>query len=299
MPISYSLIEPGRRGILPKRPFGLNADGVHIHEILRLLTGSVNLRASGSRRTVSLCTDEIRRKKNRSARPEAIIDLLFSDNINLEDYEKFVVSASIRNHTFFAELLRELVLCLASRKMGCNTESFLYFYRILEYISVAFPMLYASVEYDFRKSHKFLQDLMLNERDGDLKVLERAIPVIGRGSELHLIAFDFRVVGYQAGFVKELRRQCQRVLTGKVKELEIEDDGDVIFRVPFNSMSALIVNIRNRMFHYKIGEANFDLGMLGGSEDLCKLIMSESIYWFGLLFSEMIRTLAKRQIFIE
>lgn len=296
MPISFSLTEPGRRGFNPVRPFGLNADGVHIHEILRLLTGSVNLRVVESGRYVPLCTDEIRRKRNRSARPESIVELLFSRNISIEEYEKFVVSASIRNRAFFAELLRELALCLGARKLGRNTESFLYFYRILEYISVAFPMLYASSEHEFRKSHKFLKDLMLNERDGELKVLERAIPIIGQENELHLISFDFRVVGYQASFVDELRRQAQRVLAGKVRGLEIESDGDVIFRVPFNSMSSLIVNIRNRMFHYKIGEANFDLGMLGGSENFCKLILSESIYWFGVLFSEMVRTLAKRQI---
>lgn len=81
---------------------------------------------------------------------------------------------------------------------------------------------------------------------------------------------------------------------GAFRQVIIEEDGEFLLRVPFNSMSSLIASIRNRMFHYRIRETNFDLARLGGSEQICRLVLSEGIYWFAILFSEMVKTLAKR-----
>ncbi|WP_333885199.1 hypothetical protein, partial [Sphingobium yanoikuyae] len=129
-----------------------------------------------------------------------------------------------------------------------------------------------------------------------LKVLERAIPVIGHDSGLHHITFDFSVTGYDAAFVESLRRQLDAIInTSKsLRAVVIEEEGEVLLRVPFNSLSSLMTVFRNRMFHYRIKETNFDLGKLGGSEKISRLVISEGIYWFAILFAEMVKTLAKR-----
>lgn len=204
MATAYTMVEPSYRGYVPARPFGLYANGVPIHEILRLLTGSINLRVNDGGRILALNWDEVQRRRSRNARPQKICELLFGSDMTITEYEVFVVKASAANSKFFSDLLRELVLCLGAKRQGRFTESFLYLYRILEYISVAFPMLYAASERDFRKSHAFLQGLIEQEKDGDLKVLERAIPMIGRESGLHHITFDFSVSGYDAAFVSNL-----------------------------------------------------------------------------------------------
>jgi hypothetical protein len=296
MVAAYTLVEPAHRGYIPGRPFGLHTNGAAIHEILRLLTGSTNLRINASGKVLPLNWDEVQRKNSRNARPGKICELIFGSDMTIADYEAFIVRSNAKNNKFFADLLRELTLCLGAKKQERFTESFLYLYRILEYISVAFPMLYAASEKDFRKSHEFLQSLLQAEKDGDLKVLERAIPVIGHDSGLHHITFDFSVAGYEADFVFNLRQQFEAIISSSksLKLVVIEDEGEILLRVPFNAMSSLMAVLRNRMFHYRIKETNFDLGRLGGSESICRLIVSEGIYWFAILFSEMVKTLAKR-----
>jgi len=296
MVAAYTLVEPAHRGYVPERPFGLHANGATIHEIMRLLTGSINLRINETGKILSLNWDEVQRKNSRNARPEKVCDLIFGSEMAIVDYGQFIVRASATNNKFFADLLRELTLCLGAKKQGRFTESFLYLYRILEYISVAFPMLYAASEKDFRKSHAFLQSLIQAEKDGDLKVLERAVPVIGHDSGLQHITFDFSVAGYDAAFVGAFREQLEAIVsnTKSLKLVVIEDEGETLLRVPFNVMSSLMTVMRNRMFHYRIKEINFDLGKLGGSEGICRLAVSEGIYWFAILFSEMVKTLAKR-----
>ncbi len=296
MAAAYTLVEPAFRGYVPERPFGLHANGVPIHEILRLLTGSINLRVNDSGKILPLNWDEVQRKNSRNARPQKICDLIFGDDMAIADYEVFVVKASATNNKFYADLLRELTLCLGAKRQGRFTECFLYLYRILEYISVAFPMLYAASEKDFRKSHAFLQGLMQAERDGDLKILERAIPVIGHDSGLHHITFDFSVAGYDTTFVESLRRQLEPIVSSSksLKAVVIEEEGEILLRVPFNAMSSLMTVFRNRMFHYRIKETNFDLGKLGGSEKISRLVVSEGIYWFSILFAEIVKALAKR-----
>lgn len=296
MAAAYTLVEPGYRGYVPQRPFGLYANGAMIHEILRLLTGSVNLRFNETGKILRLNWDEVQRKNSRNARPDKVCALIFGSDMVLSDYENFVIKASAINNKFYSDLIRELTLCLGSKRRGRFTESFLYFYRMLEYISVAFPMLYATSEKDFRKSHAFLQGLMQAEKDGDLKVLERAVPVIGHDSGLHHITFDFSVAGYDVAFVDSLRVQLDAIFSGvkSLKDVVIEEEGDVLIRAPFNAMSSLMTVFRNRMFHYRIRESNFDLEKLGGSENISRLVISEGIYWFAILFTEMVKTLAKR-----
>lgn len=291
---NLTLKEPLLGGYQPPRPFGLSSDGAAPHEIVRLLLGSVNIEASTGR-TAALSTNEFRQASRRMCRPDRISNFLFEDEITLDDYGILVTTLSSRNASFFEKLRQELTLALLCKKDRRFTESFLYFYRVLEMTAVAFPLLYATTHSDFGRAHDFLKSLLSNEKDGDLKVLNTAVPVIAQQGNLAGLTFDFSIAGSNASWVYALKRQIERCGIHRTDGFEFQPDGDALFRVPFNSMPSLLTQFRNRMFHYRIGQTNFDLGAIGGSERICEMLTAEAAHWFALMYAEILRVMAKRQ----
>lgn len=299
MTVNLTMKEPMTKGFVPARPFSFYDDGARIHEILRLLLGSVNIFDKDKSKSIILSENYLRDGTKRLAIPSKIMIAVFSNDITIEDYEKFVRAESLRNRDFFTQLQRELTLCLVSRKNGRFTESFLYLYRILEFISLAFPFLYSVTQVKFANSHTFLKSMTSNERDGDLKMLIAALPEISRSVSLNSTTFDFSIAGIDKNFGKALRSEFSRCIIPDVKGLELSDElmePDRLLRVQFNLMPKLIISIRNRMFHYRVGEANIELSDLGGAEKVCELCIDEFIHWFALLYTGIMKVLAKRII---
>lgn len=203
---------------------------------------------------------------------------------------------SSRNATFFDNLRQEIALALICKKSRRFTESFLYFYRVLEMTAVAFPLLYATTQSEFAKSHEFLRSLLSSEKDGDLKVLDKAVPIIAKEANLEGVTFDFSIAGCEASWVAALKRQMEHCgIHNNTAGFEFQLDGDSLFRVPFNSIPSLMVQFRNRMFHYRVGQKNFHLGAIGGSERICEMLVAEAAHWFALIYAEILRVMAKRQ----
>lgn len=289
-------VEPNIGSYNPSIPFVFNQNGCCVHEIFRILTGSANIKIPGSEKIILLRENVYGASAWKSSDPSNIFNLLFSDSISLDEYKFLVTTLSLRENSFFIKLRDELILCLVNKKNKRYTESFLYIYRILELISVAFPMIYAITQEGFRKSHDFLKSLITNEKDGDLSILDKAIPALSKEGELENLVFDFSIAGLDIEFVANLRRQLNDCIKPSVKNMYFDDDGDILFHVPFNDMVKFIVNMRNRMFHYRIREKNIDLGSIGGADNICKIIIDEIIKWFSLVFSEIIRVLSRRYV---
>jgi hypothetical protein len=296
MSIGLMLREPAVGQYIPPRPFGVVSDGLPPHEIIRLLLGSVDVSEPGSGKVTFLTTNEFRNRTRRLRHPARISSFLFDNEVDLVDYERFVVALSAQNAHFFERLRGELALALVAKRAARYTESFLYFYRVLELTAVAFPLLYASAHSDFQRANDFLRSLMSTDKDGDLKVIAKAVPKIAERGGLSPVVFDFLVSGSDVRWIAELKRQIERCNINGIDGFEFESDGDVLFRVPFNSMPVLIATFRNRMFHYRVGEKNIELGLMGGSEGICKVLVPEISHWFALLYAEIIRTMAKRQL---
>lgn len=90
-----------------------------------------------------------------------------------------------------------------ARKEKRFTESFLYLYRIIEYASVAFPMLYALSHQNFVGSFNFLKSLVSDGKQGDLKVLSKTLPILATQGNLDGLLFDFSVAGYDIELIEK------------------------------------------------------------------------------------------------
>lgn len=287
-----TLKEPSKANYVPPKPFGLNGDGLAAHEVLRLLLGSINVEDKKTGKIYHLSKNQLGVGGSRLCRPEKIVATVFGGNFTLSDYKSLIESVNAKNLEFMQRLRRELTMSLYCRRTGRHTESFLYMYRVLEMTSLAIPMIYALAKRDFTNTHTFLKGLFANDRAGDLSALRAAVSTIAADGGLGPLKFDFSVSGWDVGLVNELRNQITTCVLPDVRNLEIEDQGDILFRVPFNAMPVFFATVRNRMFHYRIGEANFDLAALHGSESLCEMCMDQILFWFTHLYVQMVRVLA-------
>lgn len=292
----FKLREPISGGDPPAGPFGLNDNGNALHEVLRLLLGTTETYQGDGDIIIPLRQNELRKHVRRRSRPEKIVNLVFGSDLDIDDYTRLLNTVGLRNANFFRQVRSELILCLVAKKQKRYTESFLYLYRILEYISVAFPMLYALSHQDFIGSQAFLKSLVADGKEGDLKVLERAVPILSAQGNLSNITFEFKSLGFDTDLIQSIKAEVSAVIGTKLKSIEFEEEGDTIFRVSFDEISTLFIILRNRMFHFRLGERNINLGRVGGSETICKMCLPELIYWFGLLYTEIIRVVGKQVV---
>ncbi|WP_152567551.1 hypothetical protein [Sphingopyxis sp. LC363] len=157
-------------------------------------------------------------------------------------------------------------------------------------------MLYALSNQNFAGSLSFLKSLVSDGKQGDLKVLSKALPTLAAQGNLDGLLFDFSVAGYDVNLVSKIKSELNAAVKPAVSSMDFEDQGDILFRVAFNDMSHLFATLRNRMFHYRNDERNIDLVKIGGAETVCKLCIDELIYWFCLVYTEIIRTVGKQII---
>lgn len=297
----FTLIEPKIRGYTPDKPFGLVDSGAPIFDIFRLLKGTTNLRDNETKKIITLNVNETRIGPDRAANPEHIFSYLIDSNddrgIGFIDFKKFIEESRLINKEFFECLRDELVLCIMSKSKGRYTESFLYFYRILEYIALAFPLTYSLIENDFKKAHEFLKSLLTEKNSGDLSAMNTFIPKIAKSGGFESECFDFSFEGYEMSRAQSCTEEINKCLANQLKNIVFHDEySPYNFSVPFNSMHSFVALIRNRLFHNRVGEKNFNLSRVGGSEILADIVMREALHWFSKIYSEIIRSLLHRTI---
>jgi len=251
---------------------------------VRIIVGNVNIKDHKDN-IFRLRRNELRTEPLRAHKVARVVKLLFGSQVDLNDYAQLLTTVGARNSIFFATIRDELIMCIIARREKRFTESFLYLYRILEYTSVAFPMLYALSHQNFSGSFGFLKSLVSDGKQGDLKVLSKALPTMAAQGNLDGLLFDFSVAGYDVELVRKIRNELNSAVKPAVSNMEFDYQGDILFRVPFNDMSHLFATLRNRMFHYRNDERNIDLVKLGGAETVCELCIDELFYWFCLVYT--------------
>lgn len=176
MPSTYKIEDAlARLGVAA--PLGVNDDGVHAFECLRLLTGTVNLEHKSTAKVMRLrychLSEGVRRLKANSL--TEIVQSAFNSTLSTGDISGYLTKTKSINRGFWENLKAETCLALACEHQSDHTGAFLHIYRILEMSSVALPLFYATAEYDYKKALSFLKDLPSNPRDGDLLYLKSSL----------------------------------------------------------------------------------------------------------------------------
>lgn len=284
------------RGYLPESPFGLYENGVEIHQTLRLLLGTVNLFDKQTQREFKLNSDELRLSNSRSCDPNRIVRILFNDEISVDDYRDFLVGYKQINRDYFLKLNRELSLCLICKKHKQYSDSFIYLYRILEYVSVAFPFIYAAIDSDFKRASEFLSSLYQNQTDRDLKSLRQFTEKLSRNAGLEDLTIDFDPSGIEVNTLEKIKSELLRCACISDNCFGEPDQGDTFLSVRFKDMPSMIINVRNKLFHNTAGGVSFNIGEIGDTGVLLKFLISGFVQWFAAFFVEMMRVIVSRRV---
>ncbi|TAU90976.1 hypothetical protein [Rhizobium leguminosarum] len=297
MPSTFR-IKDGLSQLGIRKPFGVNDDGVHAFECLRLLCGTVNLenKANGSVIKLRNCflTQTVRKLKLNSLKQ--VVSSAFDGEISIDDAEKYLNKTSGINRDFWMKVKGELCLALACWSEDQHTRAFLHIYRLIEMPSVALPLFYASVEHDYYKSLDFLKGLPQNPRDGDLAIFRKFIAVLAKeGGYQNLRMEVFYSKGNLAWDARYTRQIQDYVISAERLNSSIDTATSKI-DVPYNEFPSFFVTFRNRLFHNMLSAENFDLDKLGGSDAACEPLIKPALNWFTLTLCVILKQNAARYI---
>lgn len=290
MPATIKIIETlGRLGV--DAPFGINDRGVGMFVCFRLLCGSVDLLNKKTGEVVQqrhcFLTETKRRAKKNTIKE--IVQTAFDGDFTIQQMDSYLNFVQLRNRGFWDRLNGELCLALFCERKGEQAKAFLHIYRLLEMVSVALPLFYASAEHDYQRALSFLKALPENPRDGDLAIMKKFVSEVARkgGFEDHNITIPYSKgdFGWDARYEAQIQAyviNAERLTTSlEVASKEIS--------VPFSEFPSFFVSFRNRLFHNTLSQGNFNLDELNGSDLVCEPLIKPALNWLTLVLCVVVK----------
>jgi hypothetical protein len=221
---------------------------------------------------------------------DTILEYLFDERPEEAELTAIFSRLASRNRGFYAEILEELPFLLQSLDDENFAECFLYLYRLMERISVACPLIFASRENDFRGAHAFLASMFDSKSaPGELGTLKKFLHRYSeKNNTFNLATLDFDVSGYDEEFSTELFSQLRSNVVNELNSVAIDDERRT-FSVPYKDVSSFVVSVRNRAFHNHSDRQNFRLGRLGGAQALFGALVPSLLVWFAYVFVDFAR----------
>jgi hypothetical protein len=203
-----------------------------------------------------------------------------------------------QNHNFFQSLTNEFSNFYYYENKQSHTTAFAYLYRILETISYAFPLIYASKTDDFIGTYNYLKDFLAGNRDkGELGFFKSFVKVIFEGDPLSeaeaSISIDIVVdredvqerEKLQRVFFNSFRKACP---DNNIYSADTEEPRKI--SVKFSEYSSFIINLRNRFFHlFSSGQPNLQSDDIIDADYFFKLVNRPTTYWISLVLLEILK----------
>lgn len=188
-----------------------------------------------------------------------ILPKYISDTFSLKDLSDVLLDRKTinRNKDFFETLNNEFCNFYYNTSKENHTIAFLHLYRILEYISYSFPVMYAASTTDFSESFDVLKTLFSGDKDkGELKVFKDFIEIVmSSEKEYQRLTIDINIVSNSEDYNKKIYstiiKICDKSFFDETKNTENSK-----ISIKFTEFSSFIITIRNRFFHLKNSQSN-------------------------------------------
>lgn len=221
---------------------------------------------------------------------KGFISRITEDSASRADFLREFSRLKRDNVEFYKNLRQEICHCIVALLDESYVESFVYLYRSIEKIAIAFPLLYISSIPDFHKAKEALESLFKSD-SGELAFASKFANLLSKNREYlseYKVSFYTEIENVDEFniLIKELNRCCPD--TFKEDTEVYEDEG--YFSMDFSQIPSLIVNVRNRLFHNSnSGQANFNIDKIGGAEELCRMMVYGGLHWITLVYGEVVR----------
>lgn len=184
--------------------------------------------------------------------------------------------------------MSEVSQFILHNERGSYTSAFIYIYRILEKISYAFPLIYASKSQDFLSSFNQLKELMVGDKEKkELGFFKVFIDMLYKGNVISDTSIDI-YIRTDDSTVQEQMYKILKDISGNsvMHEDSIEFEK---FSIKFCEMGSFIINIRNRFFHnLNSSSNNIQSHKIVDSDEFFSFINPMAMHWISLVFLEVI-----------
>ena len=236
-------------------------------------------------------TEVISLLKNKSRLSK--LEKFFEEDYSLEDLSITLSNrvTNNRNKSFYNNLLNEYSNFFYNTQAKNHTLAFLHLYRILEYTSYTFPLIYSLNTKDYVNSFENLRTLFSGDKDkGELKVFKEFIfEIFGRQKYFEKLSIDIDIVAdlpeYTERIYKTLISICDNDIFESAKNVENKK-----VSIKFVHFSSFIITIRNRFFHLKNSQSNNMHSIdIVDANHFFSLINTKCAYFLSLVTFEVIK----------
>ncbi len=263
-----------------------NNNVVYEIEWIKLLAGFLDLRFNGKliHQDKNYCCLGIE-----TLTKERIVLSEFYDFVRGENSNQYFLNNRINNQ-LFKILFNELSLFFIAKNKNNNIEAFVHLYRIIEKMSIMFPLLYFKQSSNFKNVYTDLQKLLSNDKGG-LKFYKNFQDTIFSDKSLldNVIPFNFLISS--EGEYLELKMIYENLFSNEKLGISFINKNTIV--VPFGRIIEFAVTIRNRYFHLSM-EHQFNIEPLELDMNLFFNVINENVLnWIGVVYYEMFKILNK------
>jgi len=172
---------------------------------------------------------------------------------------------NIKNITFYSDLILEFTHYFYMTKKGSHSSAFIFLYRIFERFAYAIPLLYTKLADQYFGTFNDLKNLLNSTSDKELAFFKKLITkttFLEIYTTSTLFGLSFANSSKPDLFFKIIEMHCSDFIESK-------NSIDKTFSFKLENMSSILINIRNRFFHYKFGEGqnNITINDISNTDD--------------------------------
>lgn len=163
-------------------------------------------------------------------------------------------------------------------------EGFVHLYRILEYMSYSFPMIYAAKSKNYKGSYDSMKKFFLGgDNAGELKFLGYFLKELF-DDEPTTYEFEFEIL-VESDNIDELRRDFEEAV-----KMDIFTFENNTLEIKFKNIKDIFVEIRNKYFHMLLGKGNDNfIGIDYCINDLFRSLNPIFVNWISCIFVKIIQ----------
>src|SRR5690606_19666066 len=197
------------------------------------------------------------------------LDLLCSSHGLDINNRHLINKLNIKNIAFYSDLILEFTHYFYMTNKGSHSSAFIFLYRIFERFAYAIPLLYTKLADQYFGTFNDLKNLLNGSADKELALFKKLITTtdfLEIYTTSTLFGINFTNSSKPENFFKIIEKHCPAAIESK-------NTIDKTFSFKLEDMPTVLINIRNRFFHYKFGEgqSNITIDDIENTDDFFKV----------------------------
>ena len=284
--LTFSYSDNLPKSIKKNLPQALTVSGENDPELLliiRILSGNLELTHNYSNKSVKHRKNYFYSDLTSFQNWKIDFPKLFSEETNSDDLAEFIFNTKFTNRSFYKIILAEISHFILHERKSAHTSAFIFIYRILEKISYAFPMIYASKSSDFLKSFNELKELMTgSDEKKELGFFKKFVETIHQGDPIADTSIDISIEAENSNVQKQMFKAMKDVTNVSAIHEDTTEHG--LLCIKYCEMGSFIINIRNRFFHnLNGGSKNIESNRIVDSDEFFRFINPMAMHWLSMI----------------